>query len=232
MAHWQTWQMKHFVCFCLSTGSSSNTSLLSDQKGPAIFDVVCRGGWGVGGGIGSVSSWYTAPTLCHTAQCLLGNNLTSCARHIQARRRKGSWGGREKGGGAERKEWWDKETGEKRRKAEGSGSVRGRIKGERGHNQFSWPISIMSSPVSIDLRINLWRDFPELQSDRCVANVAPDVTDTHQTHSQNTADPSLDHIRGELGRKPDPKVVVEYEHLNTWSASADSEVKNVLIFLK
>lgn len=42
--------MKHFVCFCLSTGSSSNTSLLSDQKGLAIFDVVCGvgGGWGVG----------------------------------------------------------------------------------------------------------------------------------------------------------------------------------------
>lgn len=33
--------MKHFVCFCLSTGSSPNTSLLSDQKGLAIFDVVC-----------------------------------------------------------------------------------------------------------------------------------------------------------------------------------------------
>lgn len=32
--------MKHFVCFCLSTGSSPNTSLLSDQKGLAIFDVV------------------------------------------------------------------------------------------------------------------------------------------------------------------------------------------------
>lgn len=38
--------MKHFVCFCLSTSSSPNTSLLSDQKGLAIFDVVCgvRGG--------------------------------------------------------------------------------------------------------------------------------------------------------------------------------------------
>ena len=34
--------MKHFVCFCLSTGFSPNTSLLSDQKGPAIFDVVCE----------------------------------------------------------------------------------------------------------------------------------------------------------------------------------------------
>lgn len=36
--------MKHFVCFCLDTGSSSNTSLLSDQKGLVIFDVYERGG--------------------------------------------------------------------------------------------------------------------------------------------------------------------------------------------
>lgn len=49
MAHWQTWQMKHFVCFCVSTGSSPNTSLLSDQKGLAIFDVVCGESCGGGG---------------------------------------------------------------------------------------------------------------------------------------------------------------------------------------
>lgn len=29
--------MKHFVCFCGGTGSSPNTSLLSDQKGPVIY---------------------------------------------------------------------------------------------------------------------------------------------------------------------------------------------------
>lgn len=32
------------VCFCLSTGSSPNTSLLSDQKAPVIFDVGCGEG--------------------------------------------------------------------------------------------------------------------------------------------------------------------------------------------
>lgn len=98
--------MKHFVCFCVSTGSSPNTSLLSDQKG----------------------LWYTAPVLCHTAQCLLGNNLTSCARHIQAMCR--GRGGREKKkrrweGEREGREWWDKEAREKW-EAERSGRERER----------------------------------------------------------------------------------------------------------
>lgn len=158
--------MKHFVCFCVSTGSSPNTSLLSDQKG----------------------LWYTAPVLCHTAQCLLGNNLTSCARHIQAMCRGG--GGREKKkrrweGEREGREWWDKEAREKW-EAERSGRER-----ERGRNQFSSPVSIMSSPVSLDLRIKLLRDLPELQFNRCSGNVYPDVTDTCHTAAQNITNPSV-----------------------------------------
>lgn len=154
--------------------------------------------WG-GGGRRSVIQWYTAPVLCHTAQCLLGNNLTSCARHIQAMSREG---GKEKGGRGgkegeeiEDREWWDKEAREKR-EAEGSGSVWG-----RGHNQFSSPVSIMSSPVSIDLRIKLLRDLPELQSDRCSGNVGPDVTDMHQAATQSATDPL---VTAWLGTTRDP----------------------------
>lgn len=184
MAHWQTWQMKHFVCFCLSTGSFLNTSLLSDQKGPAIFDVVCgEMGRGRGRGRRSVIRWYTAPVRCHTAQCLLGNNLTSCARHIQAMSREG---GKERGGGEG--DGRQRVTGQReKRGARGSGSRR--VKGERGRDQFSSPISIMSSPVSIDLRIKLLRDLPELQADRCPDVAGPDVTDTRGTVAQNTTDP-------------------------------------------
>lgn len=87
--------MKHFVCFCVSTGSSPNTSLLSDQKG----------------------LWYTAPVLCHTVQCLLGNNLTSCAQHIQAM-------SREEGGRRGKKKW--RQEGERQRVMgqRGEGEVR------------------------------------------------------------------------------------------------------------
>ncbi|KAM7406222.1 hypothetical protein PAMP_000611 [Pampus punctatissimus] len=69
-----------------------------------------------------------------------------------------------------------RERGEgEEREAQGRGSVNGRVKAERGHNQFSSPNSIMSSPVSIDLRIKLLRDLRELQSDQCSGNVGPDV---------------------------------------------------------
>ena len=76
-----------------------------------------------------------------------------------------------------------------KREAEGSGSVSGRVKGERGHNQFSSPVSVMSSPVSIDLRIKLLRDLPELQPDRCPGNAGPVDTDMHCAASQNTTNP-------------------------------------------
>lgn len=79
---------------------------------------------------------------------------------------------------------------------EGSGGVSGRVKGERGYNQFASPISIMSSPVSIDLRIKLLRDLPELQSDQCTSSVGPDVTDMHHTVPQNTTDPSVTALQG------------------------------------
>lgn len=189
MARWQTWQMKHFVCFCLSTGFFPNTSLLSEQKGPAIFDVVCerervREGAERGGG-GSVIQWYTAPVLCHTAQCLLGNNLTSCARHIQAMSREGARGGRKE----KKKGEWGME-GEEIEGRESDGTKRWgrgeRERGERAHNQFSGPVSIMSSPVSIDLRIKLLRDHPELLSDRCSGKRWPGC----RRHAQNTSDPS------------------------------------------
>lgn len=86
-------------------------------------------------------------------------------------------------------------------------SASGRVKGERGHNQFSSPVSIMSSPVSIDLRIKLLRDLPELQSDRCPGNASPDVTDTHHTAAQNTTDPFVTAALGTT-RNPCPEFVV------------------------
>lgn len=65
----------------------------------------------------------------------------------------------------------------------------------------------MSSPVSIDLRIKLLRDFPELQSDRCPGNIGPDATDTHHTAAQNTSDPFVITSLG-TPREPCPEFVV------------------------
>lgn len=64
-----------------------------------------------------------------------------------------------------------------------------------GGNQFSTPVSTMSSPVSTNLRIKLLRDLPELQYDQYSGNVYPDLTDVCHGVTLNTTHPfaSLSH---------------------------------------
>lgn len=103
-------------------------------------------------------------------------------------------GGREekKGGGRE-KEKAESDGTKRRGRSERPREVEEREERERerGRNQFSSPVSIMSSPVSLDLRIKLLRDLPELQFNRCSGNVYPDVTDTCHTAAQNITNPSV-----------------------------------------
>lgn len=128
MARWQTWQMKHFVCFCLSTGFFPNTSLLSEQKGPAIFDVVCErervreGAERGGGGEVSSSDIQLQSSVTQRSVCweIIWHLVLDTSRRWVEKERGG--GGKKKKGGVgdggrrdrRQREWWDKEVREGR----------------------------------------------------------------------------------------------------------------------
>lgn len=59
-----------------------------------------------------------------------------------------------------------------------------------GDDQFSTPVSIMSSPVRTDLRIKLLRELPELRCDQYSGNVYPDLTDVCHRVTLNMTRPS------------------------------------------
>lgn len=153
-----------------------NASLLSDQKDLVIFDVVCGEKQGrERERQKEVSSTEIPLRSSVTQQCLLGCNVM-CVHYIQAKR----YGGVEKEGG---------------RKRQSDGMKRGveREERERGHNQFADPISIMSSPVSIDLRRKLLTR--ETTQSCTLINVLVQILLICSTwslkQSLNTADPYL-----------------------------------------
>lgn len=89
--------------------------------------------------------------------------------------------------------WLD---GEGKKKAETDGARKKKKEPEGrgwegvGDDQFSTPVSIMSSPVRTDLRIKLLRDLPELRCDRYSGNVYPDLTDVCHRVTLNMTRPS------------------------------------------
>lgn len=108
---------------------------------PLIIDETCGFFFG-GGGVSSTFSYQERSKRLGlvTAPRLLGNNLTSRSQTMTR------WKGEKEG-----RDGWS----EKEKRAGGAGVG--------GDDQFSTPVSIMSSPVRTDLRIKLLRDLPELR---------------------------------------------------------------------
>lgn len=81
------------------------------------------------------------------------------------------------------------ERGKRRQRMMRAGKKRDGGVGWEG-NQFSTPVSIMSSPVIADLRIKLLRELPELQYDQYSGNIYPELTDVCHGVTLNTTRPS------------------------------------------